>query len=322
MFTTSLFTIQALLHRPELHSPKTGYKTGAMALSRIFPPGMHMNDNDFLTSAYDVRIPRIIYGTAWKKDKTAALVEQAIALGFRGIDTACQPKHYNEAGVGDGVAACLNRVLDRSQLYLQSKFTPLNGQDPLQVPYDSQASLGEQVAQSMQRSLKNLQTAFLDSLVLHSPLVNRQQLLEVWRAMEQIYRNGQARQLGISNCYDLKQLEFLYKTADIKPAVIQNRFYAETQYDRAIRDFCKQQSIIYQSFWTLTANPKILAHTTVQALAAEYGRSPAQIFFRYLSQIGIVPLTGTTSARHMQEDLAIFDFELTATQCADIEALF
>ena len=120
-----------------------------------------MNPNDFLTSAYDVRLPWIIYGTAWKKDSTAALVEQAISFGFRGIDTACQPKHYNEAGVGDGVAACLHQGIDRSELYLQSKFTPLSGQDPEQVPYDAKASLSEQVAQSFQTSLKNLQTTYL-----------------------------------------------------------------------------------------------------------------------------------------------------------------
>jgi diketogulonate reductase-like aldo/keto reductase len=137
---------------------------------------MIINPNDFLTSAYNVSLPWIIYGTDWKKDSTAALVEQAISSGFRGIDTACQPKHYNEAGVGDGVAACLHRGIDRSELYLQSKFTPLSGQDPEQVPYDAKASLSEQVAQSFQTSLKNLQTTYLDCLVLQSPLANQQQM--------------------------------------------------------------------------------------------------------------------------------------------------
>jgi len=99
-----------------------------------------MNPNDFFISSYGVRMPPIIYGTAWKKDTTAALVEQAISLGFRGIDTACQPKHYNEAGVGDGVATCQKLGIDRSELYLQSKFTPLTGQDPAQVPYDAKAA--------------------------------------------------------------------------------------------------------------------------------------------------------------------------------------
>jgi diketogulonate reductase-like aldo/keto reductase len=280
-----------------------------------------MNSNDCLTSAYGVKMPRIIYGTAWKKDCTAAWVEKAIGLGFRGIDTACQPKHYNEAGVGAGLVNCYKSGIDRSELYLQTKFTPLSGQDPVQVPYDAKASLAEQVAQSFQTSLKNLQTTYLDCLVLHSPLVNQQQTQEVWLAMERLFQNGGVKQLGISNCYHLQQLQFLYDNATIKPAVIQNRFYAKTSYDRDLRDFCKQHRIIYQSFWTLTGNPDILAHATLQALATKYRRSAAQVFFRYLSQIGIIPLTGTTSATHMQEDLAIFDFELAVDECAAIKLL-
>ncbi|MGZ4992930.1 MAG: aldo/keto reductase family protein [Methylobacter sp.] len=274
-----------------------------------------MDHNDFLTSAYGVRMPRIIYGTAWKKDSTAALVEQAVGLGFRGIDTACQPKHYNEAGVGDGVAACLHRCMDRGELYLQSKFTSLSGQDPERVPYDPDAGLGEQVAQSFQASLKNLQTDYLDCLVLHSPLSSQQRTMEVWRAMERIFHSGGVKQLGISNCYDPEQFQLLYRDAKVKPAVIQNRFFAETGYDREIRDFCREHKVIYQSFWTLTANPNVLTHPTLQALAAKYRRNAAQIFFRYLSQIGIIPLTGTTSEIHMREDLAIFDFELSADEC-------
>jgi diketogulonate reductase-like aldo/keto reductase len=78
--------------------------------------------------------------------------------------------------------------------------------------------------------------------------------------------------LVISNCYDPQQFELLFRNAHIKLAVIQNRFYAETQYDRIIRDFCRQQGINYQNFWTLTANPKVLAHTTLQSLVAKYQR--------------------------------------------------
>jgi diketogulonate reductase-like aldo/keto reductase len=283
-------------------------------------PGILMNQN-FLTSAYGVQIPRIIYGTAWKKDRTATLVEQAIRLGFRGIDTACQPKHYNEAGVGDGVTASLRSGIDRTELYLQSKFTPLNGQDPMRTPYDPKANLSDQVAQSFQTSLNNLQTPYLDCLILHSPLVDQQQLLEVWQAMELIFHSGAVKQLGISNCYDLKQLERLYQSANVKPAVIQNRFYADTQYDTAIRDYCRQQQIIYQGFWTLTANPQVLADVTLQTLAEQYQHSVEQVFFRYLSQIDIIPLTGTTSETHMQEDLAIFDFELTADESDAVNKL-
>jgi diketogulonate reductase-like aldo/keto reductase len=280
-----------------------------------------MKENDFVISAYGVRIPKIIYGTAWKKDRTAALVEQAIRLGFRGLDTACQPKHYHEPGVGAGLAACLNAGLIRADLYLQSKFTPANGQDPEQMPYDPKASLPNQVAQSFETSLRNLRTSYLDCLVLHSPLANERQLMDVWQTMEAIFEAGGAKQLGISNCYELEQLARLYRKVHIKPAVVQNRFYAETHYDREIRGFCRHHQILYQSFWTLTANPKVLAHDTLQALASKYERTSAQVFFRYLTQIDIIPLTGTTAEAHMREDLAIFDFELMKNECDAVTAL-
>ncbi len=267
-------------------------------------------------------MPKIIYGTAWKKERTAALVEQAIVTGFRGIDTACQPKHYHEAGVGDGIAACINRgLVTRPELYLQTKFTSLDGQDPQRIPYDPKANLSDQVTQSFLASLTNLQTTYLDCLVLHSPMTSPQSTFEVWQAMEKIVKSGGVKQLGISNCYELDTLAVLFHASEIKPAIIQNRFYANTGYDRAIRVFCQDNGIIYQSFWTLTANPHVLADYSVQSMVTKYGRTPAQVFFRYLSQIGIVPLTGTTSATHMNEDLSIFDFQLNSEECAAIESL-
>src|SRR5258706_10631325 len=120
----------------------------------------------FITSAANVRTPRIIYGTAWKKSETARLVETAIRQGFRGIDPACQPKHYDDPGVGRGIALSLGDALVRADLYLQTKFTSLSGQDPMRIPYDPNSPLPEQVAQSFAASLRNLQTAYLDCLVL------------------------------------------------------------------------------------------------------------------------------------------------------------
>jgi diketogulonate reductase-like aldo/keto reductase len=279
-----------------------------------------MADHELAISSPAVRSPRIIYGTAWKKMRTQELVRMAIERGFRGIDTAAQPKHYHEAGVGAAVAACLNAGLRRDDLYLQTKFTPLSGQDPSQLPYDPQAAPGEQVAQSFASSQRNLQTGYVDCLILHSALPDRRQMMQVWAAMEQIFHAGEARQLGISNCYSLATLETLYQAADVKPAVLQNRFYAETGYDRALREFCRQHAISYQSFWTLTANPQLLAGSAITGAAAKYGRTPAQILFRYLTQSDIVPLTGTTSATHMRDDLQIFDFELTIDELARISA--
>jgi len=269
-------------------------------------------------SARDAPAPRILYGTAWKKERTAQLVEKAIRLGFRGVDTACQPKHYDEPSVGAGVAACLGPGLRREDLYLQTKFTPLSGQDPKRIPYDAKASLPEQVRQSCAVSLANLRTSYLDCLVLHSPVSPFKRLLEVWRAMEDLVEAGAARQLGISNCYDLATLEDLWAKARVKPRVLQNRFHAETGYDRALRAFSAKHGITYQSFWTLSANRDLLASQPVAALAARYRVSAAQVFFRFVTQLGIVPLTGTTTEEHMRDDLSIFDFEL---EKAEVDAL-
>jgi diketogulonate reductase-like aldo/keto reductase len=259
-------------------------------------------------------MPGVIYGTAWKETDTERLVTLAIRQGFRGIDTACQPKHYNEAGVGAGLAKCLTDGLARADVYLQTKFTSISGHDPSRIPYDPTAPLAEQVAQSFAASLRNLQTDYLDCLVLHAPLPTAKQTLQVWRAIEDIADAGGIRQAGISNCYTLAELQQLYRSARIKPSVLQNRFHAETAYDREVRAFCSQQRIVYQSFWTLTANPRVLAHPSIVALASAHRRTPAQILFRYLTQAGVVPLIGTRSETHMREDLSIFDFELTAEE--------
>ncbi|WP_428990004.1 aldo/keto reductase family protein [Methylocapsa aurea] len=266
-------------------------------------------------------MPRIIYGTAWKKERTAALVELALRTGFRGIDTACQPKHYNEPGVGEGLAAALDAGLARSDIYLQTKFTPFGGQDPETIPYDAEAPIGEQVRQSFQASLRNLRVDQLDGLVLHSPYAEDGDTLEAWRAMEALQEQGGVRQLGVSNCYEPARLETLWTKARIKPAVVQNRFYAKTSYDRELRAFCRDHGILYQSFWTLTANPELLARPELVALAETYGRSPAQLFFRFLTQRDILCLTGTSSEDHMREDLAIFDFRVSEEDCAVLDAL-
>jgi diketogulonate reductase-like aldo/keto reductase len=278
--------------------------------------------DDIVTSRAGVHSPKIIYGTAWKKSATERLVRTALEQGFRGIDTACQPKHYDEAGVGAGVAACLNARLTRADLYLQTKFTPLTGQDPMRVPYDPKAPLTAQVAQSFAASLRNLQTDYLDCLILHSPLRNPEQTMEVWRAIESLVDRGAVRQPGISNCYEIEQLATLYDSARIKPAIVQNRFHAETGYDFEIRAFCNKNRIVYQSFWTLTANPHILAHAAITSLALKYGRTPEQTLFRYLTQSAVVPLTGTRSETHMREDLAIFEFELTDHERAALDVAF
>ena len=264
------------------------------------------------------QMPKIIYGTAWKKEHTTGLVIEALKAGFRGIDTACQPKHYAEHLVGDALTLY---DITREELFIQTKFTPLDGQDPNTVPYDKKASLAEQVTQSFEVSKKNLKTTYIDSFLLHSPLFPFSHLLRVWHAMEEIYRRGEVLQLGISNCYDLRVLKRLYQEVDIKTSIVQNRFYSDSNYDKELRQWCQTHKITYQSFWSLTANPHILGSDCIMKLAIKYRKSEAQIFFAYLMSQDITPLSGTTSQEHMQQDLDACDLLLNNDEISSITSL-
>jgi len=276
---------------------------------------------NYVTSNQNVTIPCMLYGTAWKKGRTAELVTLALESGFRGIDTACQPKHYEEALVGEGCEHFYHNGGKREDLFIQTKFTPPDGQDPLKMPYDPHASLEEQIITSCEASKQNLHTNYLDSLLLHSPLFPYANLLKAWSVFEALFDEGEVHQIGISNCYDLSLLQKLYDNARIKPSVVQNRFYADVHYDKPLRAWAKEKGIIYQSFWTLSANPHILHSSTMRELANVYGKSVEQIFYRYVIQKGIIPLNGTTSALHMKEDLSIFEFSLNPDEITRIDAL-
>lgn len=266
-------------------------------------------------------IPPILYGTAWKKERTAHLVALALEHGFRGIDTACQPKHYDEALVGEGCAHFYAQGGERKALFIQTKFTPLNGQDPLKIPYDPQASLEEQILTSCEISKQNLRTDYLNSLLLHSPIFPYQNFVRAWRVFESLVEKKDVHHIGVSNCYDLTLLQNLYRDAHIKPSFVQNRFYPDTSYDKVLRKWADDKGIIYQSFWTLSANLHILSSPILQTLSHYYGKSAEQILYRYVMHKGIVPLNGTTKIEHMKEDLTLFEFTLNPKDIAHIDTL-
>ena len=270
-----------------------------------------------------VRVPRFCYGTAWKEDETARLTALALGQGFRGIDTANQRKHYHEAGVGRGIQdAVESGLVARDDLFLQTKFTFRRGQDH-RLPYDSKAPIPDQVAQSFALSLEHLGTDVIDSYVLHGP-TSRAGLgpddWAAWRAMERIHSSGRARQLGISNV-TLKQLQSLCKEARVRPRFVQNRCHAAQGWGRRIRQFCAANGVVYQGFSLLTANRKVTAHRQLIRMAERHGRTASQIVFRFAIDVGMVPLTGTTDAEHMREDLDVFHFRLEAKEVAIIDTL-
>jgi diketogulonate reductase-like aldo/keto reductase len=262
-----------------------------------------------------IRVPGFFYGTAWKEQATEELVARALAAGFRGIDTANQRKHYDEQGVGRGI-----KSVPREELFLQSKFTFVDGQDH-RLPYDPSASIAEQVRQSFESSLEHLGTDHLDSYLLHGPS-QRDGLgaadHEAWRAMEALAQAGRVTLLGVSNV-TARQVQDLVALAKVPPAFVQNRCYAERLWDRAVRALCAKHDMVYQGFSLLTANQQVLAHPDVIAIAARRGKTAPQIVFRFAQQVGILPLTGTSKSAHMTQDLAIEALDLRADEIAQIE---
>lgn len=262
-----------------------------------------------------------LYGTAWKEDETERLTRLALEAGFRGIDTANQRRHYFEAGVGAAVAkAIADGLVHRDEIFLQTKFTYLDGQDH-RLPYDPKAGAAAQVRQSFASSLEHLQTDFIDSYVLHGP--SRRRGLgeidrEVWSAMEEIQRSGKARHLGISNVA-IDQLDELCSSAAVKPAFVQNRCFARLGWDLEIRTFCRGNEITYQGFSLLTANVAELRSKQFWSIVERTKKTPAQVVFRFAMQAGMFPLTGTTDPGHMREDLDILDFALTVEDVRAIE---
>jgi diketogulonate reductase-like aldo/keto reductase len=268
-------------------------------------------------------IPDFIYGTAWKEGRTAALTEVALRAGFRGIDTANQRRHYFEAGVGEGLAAAYRTgVATRPDIFLQTKFTYARGHDH-RLPYDPAASLAAQVAQSLASSLEHLGTEYVDSFVLHGPASGYDWTdldAEVWEAMRKERDACRTRLLGLSNI-SLDQLEQMATAHAEFPAFVQNRCFARLGWDRDVRAFCREHNIIYQGFSLLTANVEVLRHPLISGLAARANATPAQVIFAFARAVGMLPLTGTSNAEHMKQDLASRTLALSPDAIAAIQSL-
>lgn len=263
--------------------------------------------------------PGFLYGTAWKEQRTAELTLLAIEAGFRGIDTANQRRHYLETGVGEALARAYGGgVVRREDLFLQTKFTYRRGQDD-RLPYDPSETLTRQVEQSMASSLEHLGADYVDSFVLHGPASGygwSENDAEVWEAMRHECEAGRAWVLGVSNVA-LRHLEGMSEA----PAFVQNRCFARLGWDREIRAFCRERGIVYQGFSLLTANVEVLRHPLVQTIAGHLGVTSAQVIFAFARQIGILPLTGTTNAEHMREDLESLSVQLPSEAVETIESL-
>ncbi|EKM54705.1 uncharacterized protein PHACADRAFT_163102 [Phanerochaete carnosa HHB-10118-sp] len=255
---------------------------------------------------------RLIYGTAWKKERTTGLVISAVLSGFRAIDTAGQPKHYREDLVGEALSTLqTEHGIKREDLFLQTKFTSLGGHDlNKRIPYDPNAELETQINDSFNNSLKNLRTSYVDSYVLHSPLETLARTLAAWKVLMALQDAGKVKYIGVSNTYDVETLETLEKHGGRRVQVVQNRWFEGNGWDTKVFAYCRKHNVQYQSFWTLTGSPSLLQHHVLLTFAQAKGISSAQAAYKLAQLNDVTPLSGTTKEEHMKADLEVEKVEI------------
>ncbi|KAI0882496.1 Aldo/keto reductase [Annulohypoxylon maeteangense] len=264
----------------------------------------------FTTGTGQTPMPKMIYGTAWKQYKTARYVYLALKAGFRGIDTAAQPRHYKESLVGRAVKRAIrDGIVKRSDLFIQTKFTPIDSQDLLDLPYDPLAPLAEQVHSSIASSLRNFdcldrEKPYIDCLILHTPLDTFEDTLTVWKTLE-TYVPHTIRSLGISNT-PLRYVKQLCESPEITvlPACVQNRFYVENCWEREMRAYLRGKKIPFQAFWVLSGNPRLREFPPLKTITTCAGTErPIALYALVLGLGGTAVLDGTKDEAHMKEDI-------------------
>jgi D-xylose reductase len=301
-------------------------------------------DTPTLTLPAGGRLPLVGLGL-WKvaRADAAALVREAVRAGYRHFDSACD--YGNEAEVGDGLRAALDAGLcRRDDLWVTSKL------------WNTYHARGH-VRPAAERTLRELKLDHLDLYLVHFPIAQeyvpfeeryppgwfhdpaaaeprmklaRVPLADTWGAMEELVRSGLVRYIGVCN-YGTALLRDLLNYADIRPAVLQIELHPYLAQEKLVR-FCRENGIAVtafsplgaQSYFTLNmarADESVLDRAAVREAARRHGKTPAQVVLRWGVQRGTAVVPKTSRPERLAENLAVFDFELTAEEMREITAL-
>lgn len=254
---------------------------------------------EYLTLQNGVQMPLVGFGTFMLSGETCVkAVAEAIQSGYRMIDTA--EAYGNEKEVGAGIRAS---GIDRRELFLVTK-----------VNFKSY----EHAEQTVMQSLENLGTDYLDLLLLHWPFAN---YYGAWRALEKLYEAGKVRAIGVPN-FEPDQLLDLIAYNKVIPAVdqIETNLYCQRSAERGWMDKKQVAHMAYAPLGQGNRN-EMFREPAVLALAEKYGKTPAQVLLRFLTQKGIAVIPRSTQPEHIRENFALFDFKLTADELAQLSAL-
>ena len=254
---------------------------------------------EFLTLNNNLKMPLVGFGTFMLNGETCAnAVKNAIKTGYRMIDTA--EAYGNEKEVGNGIN---ESGIDRKELFLVTK-----------VNFKSY----ENAEQAVMQSLANLQTDYIDLLLLHWPFAN---YYAAWRVLEKLYDEGKIRAIGVSN-FEPDQLLDLIAYNKIIPAVnqIETNLYCQRRTEREWMDKKQVSHMAYAPLGQGNRN-EMFHEPVVLAFAEKYGKTPAQILLRFLTQKEIAVIPRSTRPEHIKENFDLFDFALTAEEMAQLSAL-
>lgn len=254
---------------------------------------------EYLTLNNGVPMPLIGFGTFMLGGETCTeAVTAAIEIGYRMIDTA--EAYGNEKEVGEGIR---QSGIDRRELFLVTK-----------VNFKSY----ENAEQTVMQSPENLQTDYLDLLLLHWPFAN---YYAAWRTLEKLYGDGRVRAIGVSN-FEPDRLLDLIAYNKIVPAVdqIETNLYCQRGAERVWMDKKQVAHMAYAPLGQGNRN-EMFQEPAVLALVRKYGKTPAQILLRFLTQNGIAVIPRSTRPEHIRENFVLFDFTLTLDEMAQLAAL-
>ncbi|MDW5470245.1 aldo/keto reductase [Staphylococcus equorum] len=240
-----------------------------------------------------------------ENDDTAKdAVKHAIINGYRSIDAALV--YGNEEMVGRGIQEGMDAAdIQREDLFITSKLW-----------FDSFGK--DNVEQGYQTSIDNLGLDYLDLYLIHWPGTDESVMIETWKGMEALYESGKVKNIGVSN-FNIEHLEVLKSQTSIKPVINQVEFHPYfTQQE--LRTYLDTESI-YMESWSPLMNAEILTDETINAIAEEIGKSPAQIVIRWNIEHGVVTIPKSITPHRIEENINIFDFSLTANQMERIDAL-
>lgn len=248
-----------------------------------------------------VEIPQLGFGVFQiRPEDTQQVVEEALEVGYRHIDTAAA--YRNERGVGAAIAAS---GIPREEIFVTNKLWNSH--------QGYETTLG-----AFRKSLNRLGLDYVDLYLIHWPVPTEGRALDTWRAFERVHDEGRSRTIGVSN-FRVEDLEQLEQQAFIQPTV--NQIELHPHFSQAeLRSWHEEHAIATES-WSPLAQGELLANETIASVAARHDRTPAQVILRWHLQLGNVVIPKSATPARIRENFALFDFELREEDMAEIAAL-